>query len=76
MRIWNGLKLSISISIIFGLIFSGALFTVLLYAKIADKELAILAPKNAAVAVETVNEQPAQTGMNLNLPANAANFFN
>lgn len=45
MRIWDGLKLTSIISLIVGLVFSSALFSVLLYAEITGKELTMLSRK-------------------------------
>lgn len=62
MRVWNGLKLSISISMIVGLVFSSAFFAVLLYAKMTDQDLAILAPKGEVLAAgaESDKKSPAK----------------
>ncbi len=45
MRVLHGLKLSISISLVLGLIFAGGLFSLILYAKITDSDLDLLVPK-------------------------------
>lgn len=45
MRVLNGLKLSLSIILIAGLVFSGGVFSMLMYAKMTGSNLGILVPR-------------------------------
>lgn len=57
MRLLNGLKLSFSIMLIAGLVFSGGVFSMLLYAKMTGSDLGILVPRadDQAYAAEMID---------------------
>lgn len=83
MKIKEGLKLSAMVSLIVGLLFSSGLFSVLLYADITDKELAMLARKPHAeivhadgvdAAIQSKDEIPVQQEKPAFIKVKAARF--